>query len=68
MKKSMTNFAINDPWWVIGIAVVITAFFAAQFPRIQIDTDPENMLAADPPVRVFEHEMKETSSLRRPPD
>ncbi|MCK4373000.1 MAG: MMPL family transporter, partial [candidate division Zixibacteria bacterium] len=49
--------------WVIGIAVVITAFFAAQFPRIKIDTDPENMLAADAPVRVFEHEMKETFGL-----
>ena len=59
----MTNFAINHPWWVIGIAVIITAFFAAQFPKIKIDTDPENMLSADAPVRVFEHEMKETFGL-----
>jgi len=63
MKKGMTNFAINHPWWVIGIAVVITAFFAAQFPKITIDTDPENMLSADAPVRVFEDQMKETFGL-----
>ena len=63
MKKGIINFAIKQPWIVIGIAVVITAFFAAQFPDIKIDTDPENMLAEDAPVRVFEHEMKETFGL-----
>ncbi|HOP06181.1 MAG TPA: efflux RND transporter permease subunit [candidate division Zixibacteria bacterium] len=63
MKQGLTNFAIKHPWWVIGIAVVITAFFATQFPKIKIDTDPENMLAADEPVRVFEHEMKETFGI-----
>ncbi len=63
MKKGIINFAIGHPWWVIGITVVITAFFAAQFPKIKIDTDPENMLDADEPVRVFEHEMKETFGL-----
>lgn len=63
MKKVIIDFAIKKPWWVIGITVLITAFFAAQFPKIQIDTDPENMLAADAPVRVFEHEMKETFGL-----
>ena len=63
MKKAIINFAIKQPWIVIGIAVVITAFFAAQFPDIKIDTDPENMLSEDAPVRVYEHEMKETFGL-----
>ena len=63
MKKGIINFAIKQPWIVIGIAVLITAFFAAQFPDIKIDTDPENMLSEDAPVRVFEHEMKETFGL-----
>ena len=39
---------------VIGIAVVITIFFAAQFPKIKIDTDPQNMLKADEPARKFD--------------
>ena len=63
MKKGLTNFAINHPWWVIGLAVVVTAFFAAQFPNIVIDTDPENMLPEDAPVRLFEHQTKDDFSL-----
>jgi len=63
MMTGLTNFSIKHPWWVIGISVVITAFFAAQFPKIAIDTDPENMLAKDAPVRLFEHETKDTFGL-----
>ncbi len=59
MKKQLTEFSINHPWIVIVSVVLITIFFALQFPKIKIDTDPENMLEADEPVRVFEHEMKE---------
>jgi hypothetical protein len=63
MRQGLTNFSIRHPWWVIGLAVVITAFFAAQFPNITIDTDPENMLSSDEPVRLFEHETKDNFSL-----
>jgi predicted RND superfamily exporter protein len=63
MKKHIINFSIKHPWWVIGLAVAVTAFFAAQFPKITIDTDPENMLPADEPVRVFHHETKEEFGL-----
>jgi uncharacterized protein len=63
MKKTIVNFSINHPWIVIGLAVVITAFFAAQFPRMTIDTDPQNMLPADEPVRVFDQQMKEEFDL-----
>ena len=63
MKKILTDLSIRHPWLVISIAVVITAIFAAQFPNITIDTDPENMLPADAPVRIFEHETKENFGL-----
>jgi len=63
MKQKLTNFSIKHPWLVLGLAAVITAFFALQFPNIKIDTDPENMLAADEPVRLFEHETKENFGL-----
>ncbi len=63
MKKGILEFSIKFPWAVIGIAVVITAFFAMQFPNIKIDTDPENMLPADEPVRVFDHQTKEDFDL-----
>ncbi|MFH1700561.1 MAG: MMPL family transporter [Candidatus Zixiibacteriota bacterium] len=63
MIKKLTDFAIRRPWWVITLAVLVTAFFAAQFPNITIDTDPENMLAETEPVRLFEHETKEIFGL-----
>lgn len=63
MKKGLTEFAIKQPWIIIGIAVLITAFFAMQFPKIKIDTDPENMLPADEPARLFDHHVKEDFSL-----
>jgi predicted RND superfamily exporter protein/outer membrane lipoprotein-sorting protein len=49
---------------VVAVTVLITIGFLAQFPRIQIDTDPENMLPENEPVRVFHTELKETFSLR----
>jgi predicted RND superfamily exporter protein len=63
MKKGLTEFSIKQPWIVIAITVAITAFFAAQFPKIKIDTDPENMLPANEHARVFDHETKETFDL-----
>ncbi|HEQ99034.1 MAG TPA: RND transporter [candidate division Zixibacteria bacterium] len=59
MKKALTEFSINHPWIVIGIVAVITVFFALQLPNIKIDTDPENMLEEDEPVRVFDRQVKE---------
>jgi predicted RND superfamily exporter protein len=63
MKKILTEFSINHPWLVIGIMVAITAFFAAQLPKIKIDTDPENMLKEDEPARVFDHQVKDEFSI-----
>lgn len=53
MRKGLTEFSIRYPWIVIGIALAITVFFAFQIPNIKIDTDPQNMLEADEPTRLF---------------
>ena len=63
MKRFLTEFSINHPWVVIVGVVLITALFAAQLPNIKIDTDPENMLEADEPARIFDHEVKDEFSL-----
>lgn len=63
MKRQITEFSIKHPWIVIGIAVVITAFFAAQFPKMKIDTDPQNMLEANEPTRLFHQFTKEEFNL-----
>lgn len=63
MKRGLTELSIKHPWMVIGAMVLVTAFFAMQFPKIQIDTDPENMLPADEPVRLFDHLTKDDFGL-----
>ena len=63
MRKAITEFSIKRPWVVIGIALLITAFFAMQFPKIKIDTDPQNMLESNEPTRLFHAATKENFSL-----
>lgn len=59
MKEGLIKFSTGHPLIVIGIIIVLTGFFAYQLTGIQIDTDPENMLPADEPVRVFHSQTKE---------
>jgi hypothetical protein len=59
MKEKLINFSIHHPLMVIGLVLVFTAFFAYQLTGIKIDTDPENMLPEDEPVRVFNDLVKE---------
>jgi predicted RND superfamily exporter protein len=59
MKESLIKFSTQKPLAVFAIVLVITAFFGYQLTGITIDTDPENMLPADEPVRIFNDEVKE---------
>ncbi len=63
MKGSLTNLSTRHPWIVIAVAVAITLFFASQFPKIKIDTDPENMLPEDSPARLFDLATKSDFNL-----
>ena len=45
--ERLTLLALDRTKTVIGITVLLTVLFALQFPRIAIDTDPENMLERD---------------------
>lgn len=47
--------------FVVMLALVAVAGW--QFPKIMIDTDPENMLNADEPVRVAHHNLKHDFKL-----
>ena len=51
MRNPFIEFAVGRPKWVLILTVLITIGFLAQFPRIQIDTDPENMLPEGEPAR-----------------
>jgi predicted RND superfamily exporter protein len=49
---------VDRPRVVVLLTVIFTILFAVQFPKIKIDTDPENMLREDAPIRVFHKQVK----------
>ncbi len=63
MKKHLFTFSMEHPRLVMGIVGVLTALALIQFPRMRIDTDPENMLSSNEHVRKFHHQVKETFGL-----
>ncbi len=58
MFKKLVQFAVNHPKIIVSITGILVVLAIVQFPRIKVDTDPENMLPEDAPVRVFHHEVK----------
>jgi predicted RND superfamily exporter protein len=61
MKRAamrLVEFSVAHPKIVIVATLLLTGLFAIQFPKITIDTDPENMLGRDEPLRVFHNEVK----------
>lgn len=76
MMHRLMDFCVRRPktvTWVMAGTTLALALLAAlptaapqAFPMLhgaKIDTDPENMLAADEPVRVFHDEMKKEFAL-----
>ncbi len=58
IKHKITDFSLRHYKLVTLLMVVFTLALGALIPRIKVDTDPENMLSADEPVRVFHDETK----------
>ncbi|MCB2262492.1 MAG: hypothetical protein LGR52_06070 [Candidatus Thiosymbion ectosymbiont of Robbea hypermnestra] len=58
MKLKLTNFSLRFPWVIVLLTLIATAFGGVQFPQVRFDSDPENMLAADEPVRLFHNRNK----------
>jgi predicted RND superfamily exporter protein len=54
----LTTFSLDRPKTVIGLAIILTVLFGLQFPRVTVDTDPENMLELDQPDRVLYNRVK----------
>ncbi len=59
----IVDFAVRHPKWVVGAALLITVLLAIPIPTARIDTDPENMLRADEPVRVIHSRIKDEFNL-----
>ncbi|OGX13025.1 MAG: hypothetical protein A2Z92_05680 [Omnitrophica WOR_2 bacterium GWA2_63_20] len=56
--ERLTRLALDYPKTVIGVMLAVTVLFGLQFPKIHIDTDPENMLEHSQPDRVFYDQVK----------
>ncbi|MFO8008574.1 MAG: MMPL family transporter [Candidatus Brocadiia bacterium] len=54
----MVRFSVRHPRVITALMVAAALVLAAFMPRVNVDTDPENMLSRDDPVRVFHNEMK----------
>ena len=63
MKHAIITFAIHRPRMVYVITALLVLFFAAQLPRIHIDTDPENMLAPTQSDRIFNNRVEKQFAL-----
>ncbi len=56
--RKLVHFSVEHPRLVIALAVVLTIVLGLGFPKIKIDTDPENMLEEDQPDRVYYRQVK----------
>jgi predicted RND superfamily exporter protein len=63
MKLLLARFSIKFPWLVVLLVLLLTGLFGSRFPQVHFDNDPENMLAADEPVRQFHHQVKQQYAL-----
>ncbi len=63
MKHPITNFATGRPVAVFWLTALLTLGAGALIPLINIDTDPENMLAADQPDRVYHNAIEQRFTL-----
>ncbi|MBI2094605.1 MAG: MMPL family transporter [Candidatus Omnitrophica bacterium] len=61
--ERLTQFVLNHPKLVIGATLVLTLLFAAQFPKITVDTDPKHMLPATSPVRQYNDQVERDFAL-----
>ncbi len=63
LKSKITDYSIHHYKQVTLVMVAVTLVLGAFIPLIKVDTDPENMLAEDEPVRVFHDETKQKFDL-----
>lgn len=62
-RFSLVEFSVDHPRLVVSLLAVVTVFFLAQFPKIQPDTNPKNMLPPTSDVRVWNDQMEKTFGL-----
>ncbi|MEZ5246528.1 MAG: MMPL family transporter [Acidimicrobiales bacterium] len=59
ISMALVDRSMRHPRRVLAIAAIATLVLGGLFVRIRIDTDPENMLSSDAPVRVRNADLRE---------
>ena len=59
----LIQFPLLHPKLITAIMVIFTLVLGAMIVKVQVDTDPENMLAEDEAARVFHNQMKKEFTL-----
>jgi predicted RND superfamily exporter protein len=63
LKEKIADYSLRHYKAVTIVMVVFTLALGALIPLIKVDTDPENMLSEDEPVRVFHNQTKKRFTL-----
>ena len=63
MAQLVIHWAINWPKTIYAVVALLAIALLTQVPRINIDTDPQNMLSHDNPARVFHQQVKKEFNL-----
>jgi len=63
MKNAVIQLSTGRPKLVYAIVLMLTLVTGALMTRIQIDTDPENMLSVDQADRVFHNAVEDRFTL-----
>lgn len=64
LRDGIVELGLRRPKTVILGSLILTLILGALSFRVQIDTDPENMLPGDDPVRVLNESMREDFGVR----
>ncbi|MBN2593211.1 MAG: MMPL family transporter [Sedimentisphaerales bacterium] len=62
-RHKITELSLQHYKLITVLMVVFTLGLGALIPMIKVDTDPENMLSTDEPVRVFHNQTKKRFNL-----
>ena len=63
MKHRIISISTEKPRTVYAVLALLAAVAVAALFRLQVDTDPENMLPVDQVDRVFHNQVEDTFAL-----
>jgi predicted RND superfamily exporter protein len=63
IRQKVTSYSLEHYKRITIVMAIFTLALGALIPLIKVDTDPENMLSADEPVRVFHNQTKKDFAL-----